>query len=126
MTVFADVNLSEFIVAVANSVSQANEILNDDPQSSMTITRFEVDTVLTATLTVPTRAVTPLKFNLRPEARSRFRVVEFQPQQLGEAQLAQYLQPTLFEAMLPATQTQTARIEIRSVIEAVPKTTSVP
>ena len=121
MSTFADVDLSEFIVAIANSVSEANSILNQDPQSSMAITRFEVDASLTAILSVPARTEQPPTFTLRPLATSgAYRVADFSLRRIAGAKLA-YLQPSLLEAILPTSQTQTARVQIRATMEAIPK-----
>jgi hypothetical protein len=121
MPAFADVDLSEFIVSIANSVSEANSILNQDPQSSMAITRFEVDASLTAVISVPARQEQSPSFTLRREAASGlYRVADFSVRRIPAAKLA-YLQPSLLEAFLPGSQTRTAQVQIRALMEAVPK-----
>lgn len=124
MSTFVDVDLSEFIVAIANSVSEANAILNQDPQSSMAITRFEVDASLTAILSVPVQPQQSSSFSLKREAASgMYRVEAFNLRRSAGAKLA-YLQPSLREAFLPTAQTQTARVQVRALMEAIPKVVS--
>lgn len=124
MSTFADVDLSEFIVAIANSVSEANTILNQDPQSSMAITRFEVDASLTAILSVPVQPRQASSFTLKQAASSGlYRIEEFTVRRTAGAKLA-YLQPSLREAFLPSSQTQTARVQVRALMEAIPKVVS--
>lgn len=124
MGIVSDVALSEIIVSLANAVSAANTILNNDPQAKMAITRFEVNTNFTAVLSVSSVAKSAVNrtpvYNLRREPTGLYRLADYVPAPIQEARFAQLLQPDLREAMLPSTQTTTAQVEIKAVIEAVP------
>jgi hypothetical protein len=127
MGVATDVNMSEIIVSIANAVSNANAILNTDPQSSMAITRFEVNTSFTAVLSVPTLKRTQPTLRLRPEGPGGvFHIEAVEAQRIPEARFAEFLQPTLAEVMLPssAQRTESARVQIKAVIEAIPNVTN--
>ncbi len=117
MSIVAGIDLSEIIVSMANAVTDANSVLNSDPQSTMAITRFEVDTTLIASLSPP--AKTHPGFQLIPEGNLH-RVSGFTPQRIQGAQLAKWLQPSLLETALPTIQNQTARLQIKAVLEAIP------
>jgi hypothetical protein len=118
MSVVADVDLSEIIVSLAQAVTDANVILNTDPQSTMAITRFEVNTTLIATLSVPARQ--PASGVRLIRSGKYYRVSQFTPELASAARLKEWLQPSLLEAAIPTSQSEHARLEIRAVMEAVP------
>ena len=121
MGIVADVDLSQIIVSIANAVSDANAVLNTDPQSTMAITRFEVNTTFTAVLSTPFTVEGPTAFSLRRESSEFFRVEDFAPAHVPGARFVELLQPSLHEAVLPSARTETARVQIKAVIETVPQ-----
>lgn len=122
MSTFANVDLSDIIVSLAQAVSDANALLNADPNSSVAITQFEVDTTLTGTISIPA-TVSPT-YRLQPETPEIYRISEYKPRLVKGVQLHQVLQPNIMAAMLSGSQTQSARIEIRAVIQAMPAVTA--
>jgi hypothetical protein len=124
MATFANVDLSDIIVSMANAVSDANEVLNTDPLSAMAITSFEIDTTLTAVISVPIRATPRSKLRFTRESSGLFRIADYEPKRVLGLRLSELLQPTIWQAVMPTSQTESARLRIKAKIEAVPNMTT--
>lgn len=119
MTTVPDVELADVIVAMASAVADANAVLDCDPDSSYGITRFEIETNLTAVVRVPTTATWqgPVYERL---GRGLYAVNSFTPPAVSGLAFSELLQPTLREAILAATTISSAQVAVRAVIEPMP------
>jgi len=123
MEIIQDTNLSDIIVSIANAVSEANSVLNSDPQSSMAITKFEVDTIFTAVLSVSQLYRGQPLFKLHQASSGNFQVVDYSRPSVPAIKFQQFLQPSLSTYFVPTSEKKTAQVQIKAIIEAIPKVT---
>ena len=115
----ADIEVSDLVLSFVNAVNTANRILNEDPPSSLSVTRFEVDMRLTGTIRPPAGGQSPVRFNLIPASAGRFRVDDLTLRPVEPAVLHVF-QPSDRELLLPLSRTESQQIGIRAAIETVP------
>ena len=113
-----DVDLSDLIVSVARGVSEANAVLNKDPAVSMAISTFEVNATFTALIRLPIWTKPAPRFQLAPSQAGGYRVVvSAKPNPPGAS--LRVVQPAFHELFIPSTNTESMRLQIRAVLEAV-------
>ena len=118
-------DLSDVIVSVAEGVSEASRILNRDPNSTMSISSFTVDTTLWASLDLPKRKTRsrPSDFRLLPTDAGTYRLASPVPS-FRSARLVNWIRPSLQDAALsPHADRTGGRVRIRATLEAVPHVT---
>lgn len=114
--------LSDIIVSVAEGVSEANRVLNEDPQSTLAISRFNIDTSLYASLSVPREraSVDIASYGLRDAEAGTYRV-DRPEGAIRPARLENWIRPKLADtALLGGSETRSARVQIEATLEAVP------
>jgi len=114
--------LSDVIISVARGVSRANSILNDDPESQLTISTFKVDTTFEASLSVPQPedSTDPSDFNLEATPAGTYRIVRPEKQIPKGVNLINWFRPRIDDAALRPKESKSGRVRIEAQLEAVP------
>lgn len=114
--------LSNIIVSVAQGVSEANSILNEDPHSQLTISTFKVDTTFEASLSVPHPAepTSPSEFRLEATPAETYRLIRPEKQMPKGAHLVNWVRPRVEDAALRSKESMSGRVRIEAQLEAVP------
>lgn len=114
--------LSDIIVSVAEGVNEANRVLNEDPQSTLAISRFNIDTSLYASLSVPRERASAevATYGLRATEAGTYRI-DRPEGAIRPARLQNWIRPKLTDtALLRGNETRSARVQIEATLEAVP------
>lgn len=113
--------LSDVIVSVAEGVSEANQTLNADPQSQLTISQFDIETSLYASLSMPRGdgRESVGEYAIRPTDAGTYRI-DRPERMIQAAQLQNWIRPKLTDTALLGERTESARVQIEATLEAVP------
>ncbi|MEF8852728.1 MAG: hypothetical protein V5A28_09965 [Haloarculaceae archaeon] len=113
--------LSDIIVSVAEGVSEANQVLNEDPQSQLTISQFDIETSLYASLSTPRSDGHDSvgEYPFRATDTSTYRI-ERPERTIQAARLQNWARPKLTDTALLGERTESARVQINATLEAVP------
>lgn len=118
--------LSDIIVSVAEGVNEANRVLNEDPQSTLAISRFDIDTSLYASLSMPRERDSGdvADFGLRATEEGVYRI-DRPERAIRPARLQNWTRPRLTDiALLRGEETKRAQVQIEATLEAVPNVES--
>lgn len=101
--------LSDVIVSVAEGVSEANWVLNEDPQSQLTISQFDVEMSLYASLSRPRedRQDSVDEYAISVTESGNYRI-DLPSQKIQPAKLQNWIRPKLTDTALLGERTERA------------------
>lgn len=113
--------LSDVIVSVAEGVNEANRVLNEDPHSQLTISQFDVETSLYASLSIPRagRRDGIDEYAISATEAGTYRI-DPPSQEIQPAMLQNWVRPKLTDTALLGERTERAEVQIGATLEAVP------
>jgi len=115
----SNIDLSDLIISLATAVADADRAL-DTARASYGITRFEVETRIAASVSVPPGRIAP-EVKLRKLKDGVYGVEPLLHPRVSGLVLRDVIHPTLQESTLPSTARPFAQVQVKALIEPIPR-----